>query len=122
MTIRLAIALFVLSCGVASAQGLLQGGLDPDDPLRIAPGALLIHGNYCGPGNNGPGHPPIDALDAACMRHDACTPDDGPPTCDCNARLAFEAHAISMSPRYAPELRSLAGTVEHFVPLIPCEG
>ena len=25
---------------------------------------MLIHGNYCGPGNNAP-RPPIDALDAA---------------------------------------------------------
>ncbi|TXM82955.1 hypothetical protein FV223_28970, partial [Methylobacterium sp. WL116] len=27
--------------------------------------ALLIHGNFCGPGNRGPGHPPVDALDLA---------------------------------------------------------
>ncbi len=32
---------------------------------------FLIYGNYCGPGNRGPAHRPIDALDAACMHHDA---------------------------------------------------
>ncbi|KMO33624.1 hypothetical protein VP06_16045, partial [Methylobacterium aquaticum] len=36
--------------------------------------AMLIHGNYCGPGNNAP-LPPVDDLDAACARHEACTPE-----------------------------------------------
>ena len=102
------------------AQGLLEGGTSADDPLRFTSGALLVHGNYCGPGNNGPDKMPIDALDAACMRHDACTPDDAPPSCDCNARLASEAHAVSISRRQSPELRRMAGAVEAFVPLIPC--
>ena len=70
-------------------------------------GATLIHGNYCGSGNI-PGKPPIDALDLACMSHDACTPSGGVPSCECNIRLRDEAMAVSRDPRQAPELRSLA--------------
>ncbi len=42
-------------------------------PSGLEQPAALFHGNYCGLGNNAP-LPPIDALDAACARHDACTP------------------------------------------------
>lgn len=114
-------AVFALTSTATMAQGLLEGGTSTDDPLRITSGALLFHGNYCGPGNNGPGRPPIDALDAACMRHDACTPDDALPSCDCNARLALESHRVSVNRREPPDLRSLAGAVEAFVPLMPCQ-
>ncbi len=73
--------------------------------------ALLFHGNYCGPGNRGPGVPPADALDLACARHDACTPDFGLPSCACNDRLAAEAGAVSDDPRQPDDLRALAGMV-----------
>ena len=87
-------------------------------PSLAQPGAngvpkLLIHGNYCGPGNNAP-LPPIDALDAACARHDACTPDVGLPSKSCNLRLEREAAAIARDPRQADDLRSLAGFVASF--------
>jgi hypothetical protein len=71
---------------------------------------ILIHGNYCGPGNNAP-LAPIDALDAACARHDACTPDDALPTKACNLRLEREAAAIANDPRQPQDLRSVAGLV-----------
>ncbi|MCJ2126779.1 hypothetical protein [Methylobacterium sp. J-077] len=74
---------------------------------------LLIHGNYCGPGNNAP-LPPIDALDAACARHDACTPDVGLPSKACNLRLEHEAAAIARDPRQSDDVRSLAGFVASF--------
>ena len=72
--------------------------------------AVLIHGNYCGPGNNAPAAP-VDALDAACARHDACTPDGGLATKACNLRLQKEADAISRDPRQSDELRAMAGLV-----------
>lgn len=72
--------------------------------------AFLIHGNYCGPGNNAP-LPPIDALDAACARHDACTPDDLLPTKSCNLRLEREAAEIANDPRQPNDLRSMAGFI-----------
>ncbi|MHC2019816.1 hypothetical protein [Methylobacterium sp. CM6247] len=74
------------------------------------PPTMLIHGNYCGPGNNAP-LPPIDALDAACARHDACTPDGGLPSKACNLRLQREAEVISRSPRQPDDIRSLAGLI-----------
>ena len=58
--------------------------------IDSARGTLLIHGNYCGPGNRSP-RPPIDALDLACMHHDICSPPRGEiPTCACNDRLHRE--------------------------------
>jgi len=74
-----------------------------------APSALF-HGNYCGPGNNAPAAP-IDALDAACARHDTCTPISGLATKACNLRLQREAEAISRDPRQPSDLRALAGFV-----------
>lgn len=72
--------------------------------------SLLFHGNYCGPGNNAP-LPPIDALDAACARHDACTPAARLPSQACNLRLQREADLVSRDPRQPDDLRALAGFV-----------
>lgn len=82
--------------------------------------ALLFHGNYCGPGNRGPGVPPTDALDLACARHDACTPDAGLPTCACNDRLRAEAGAVSDDPRQPDDLRALAGIVSAGAGALAC--
>ncbi|MGU3665779.1 hypothetical protein ACLBX9_16495 [Methylobacterium sp. A49B] len=71
---------------------------------------MLIYGNYCGPGNNAP-EPPIDALDAACARHDSCTPKGAMPSPACNARLEREAAAIARDPRQPPDLRVMADFV-----------
>jgi hypothetical protein len=82
-------------------------GYGGKNPAVATNGATLIHGNYCGAGNR-PGKPPIDALDLACMNHDACSPTGAMPTCECNMRLRDEAFAVSRDPRQTPELRSLA--------------
>jgi hypothetical protein len=74
---------------------------------------FLIHGNYCGPGNNAP-LPPIDALDLACAHHDACTPDVGLPSKACNLRLEREAEAVARDPRQPDDVRSLAVFVASF--------
>jgi hypothetical protein len=95
-------------------------------PLALAPAmagegpALLIHGNYCGPGNNAP-RPPVDALDAACARHDACTPDGGLPSPACNARLEAESAWVARDPRQPKGLRDLAGIVSAGAALIPAQ-
>ena len=70
----------------------------------------LIHGNYCGPGNNAPAAP-VDALDAACARHDACTPDGSLATKACNLRLMHEAEAVARNHRQPDDLRAMAGLV-----------
>jgi hypothetical protein len=103
-TIRVAAPVFLIASWAAAslAQPAANGGPK-----------LLIHGNYCGPGNNAP-LPPIDALDAACARHDACTPDVGLPSKACNLRLAREAAALAHDPRQPEDVRSLAGFVASF--------
>jgi hypothetical protein len=78
-----------------------------DTPDAIKHGELVFHGNYCGLGNR-KGAAPIDALDEACMHHDACTPTGKIQSCACNARLAEEAAAVATDPRQTPELKALA--------------
>jgi hypothetical protein len=81
---------------------------------------LLVHGNYCGPGNNAP-LPPIDALDAACARHDACSPTGGLPSKACNLRLEREASAIARDSRQSPDLRAMAGLISASIAMLPTE-
>lgn len=82
--------------------------------------ALVFHGNYCGLGNNAP-LPPIDALDAACARHDACTPVAGLPPALCNLRLQREADRVSRDPRMPDDLRALAGLIAAGASLLPSD-
>jgi hypothetical protein len=100
-------------CLLASAQaGELEDkrAAAADTPAVVKNGELVFHGNYCGVGNRA-GADPIDALDAACMHHDACTPSGGIQTCACNGRLVEEAGAIVQDPRQSAELKSLATLV-----------
>ena len=90
----------------------------PIAPTDQAP--LLLHGNYCGPGNR-PG-PPVDALDAACMRHDACMPAKGLPSCDCMTRLQHEAEAVAHNPAEPPDVQILASATAAGAALTLCEG
>ena len=82
-------------------------------------GLTLIHGNYCGVGERPGG--PIDALDVACMHHDACTPTGRLPTCDCNARLRDEAALVARDPRQPTELQSLASMVAAAATVMLCK-
>ena len=81
---------------------------------------LLLHGNYCGPGNR-PG-PPVDALDAACMRHDPCMPATGLPSCGCMTRLQNEAEAVAHNPAEPPDVQILASATAAGAALTLCEG
>ena len=101
------------------ATGQTQLGRAGADPF--AGGALLFHGNYCGPGNRGPSMPPTDALDRACMHHDACTPGSELPRCACNARLRYEASLVAADPRQPPDLQALAGALETGANFLPCK-
>ena len=89
-------------------------------PAALGGPKVLIHGNYCGPGNNAP-LPPIDALDAACARHDACTPSRGLPSQACNLRLQRDASMIARDPHQPEDLRALAGLIAATATLIPAE-
>ena len=86
--------------------------------------AFLIHGNFCGPGNRGPGHPPVDALDLACAHHDACTPDRASgrlPHCACNDRLREEAGLVARDPRTPRHVRDTAQFISDGADLLPCD-
>lgn len=74
-------------------------------------GSLLIHGNFCGPGNRGYDKAPVDALDVACLHHDQCTPDLGLPSCACNARLSREAARVAHNRHQPADLRQMAAVV-----------
>ncbi len=124
--LRCCSAALLMSCAVLAtaslhaqerASGARAAG---NNPAVATDGATLIHGNYCGAGNR-PGTPPIDALDLACMNHDACTPTSGIPTCDCNERLRDEAAAVARDPRQAPELQSLASLTAAAAAVMLCK-
>lgn len=94
----------------------------PAEPLPGTGGEFVFHGNYCGPGSRGPGLPPVDALDAACMRHDACSPPlgTGLPSCGCNARLSSEASLVARSPRTPDDVRVAAAFVSEGAKVLAC--
>jgi len=110
MTFRSVAPLLVICSG---APALAQ-------PYGLQQPAALFHGNYCGFGNNAP-LPPLDALDAACARHDACTPVGRLPSRACNARLFWEADRISRDPRQPDDLRALAGFVAAGAAILPVD-
>ena len=87
----------------------------------LTDGSLLIHGNYCGPGNRGYDKTPVDALDAACRHHDLCTPDNGLPSCSCNARLSREAARVARNRRQSADLRQLAAIVASAATIPICQ-
>jgi hypothetical protein len=100
---------------------LLATGLGTPAPAQtsgLQQPAALIHGNYCGLGNNAP-WPPVDALDAACARHDACTPAGGLPARVCNLRLQWETDRIAHDPRQPDDIRALAGFIAVGAALLP---
>jgi hypothetical protein len=90
------------------------------DSHHIDPGGLLFHGNYCGLGGR-PGTRPVDALDAACMRHDACGRFNDLPSCACNARLQYEAAAIARNPAQPPDIQFLASFTAAGAGLLLCQ-
>jgi hypothetical protein len=130
---RSCVALVLCSGAIAAAPTLAQetaAGVAAGSPkqpsdsrFNLDPrtnGANLVHGNYCGLGNR-PGKSPIDALDVACMHHDACTPDSGIPDCDCNIRLLEEATAVARDPRQPAELQVMAQMIASAARVMVCK-
>ncbi|MBK5931723.1 hypothetical protein [Halochromatium salexigens] len=86
-----------------SRSALLAGAL-----LLLAAGnaaafkCMPLYGNWCG--INHPSHgwpPPVDAFDAACMRHDLCTAQPGPDT-GCDIAFVSQLHGIAAQVGYLP--------------------
>jgi hypothetical protein len=90
------------------------------DGRHVDHGGLLFHGNYCGPGSR-PGTRPVDALDAACMHHDACGRSERLPSCACNARLQYEAAAVAHNPAQPPDIQFLASVTAAGAALLMCQ-
>ena len=81
---------------------------------------ILIHGNYCGPGNRAP-LSPVDALDRACMHHDECSPPRGKiASCACNDRLNREAALIADDPGEPEAVRDTAEFIAGTALALPC--
>ncbi|MDB5505052.1 MAG: hypothetical protein JWR89_4954 [Tardiphaga sp.] len=110
---RFCAALLLCAASLAFVAGAQAGDSDDkvaaaaDTPAPVKNGELVFHGNYCGVGNRA-GADPIDALDAACMHHDACTPSGKVQSCACNAKLVEETGAIMQDPTQSSELKALA--------------
>lgn len=119
LTRGLGTALLLMGATVCDAPAQTPGQPGAPDLMH---GALLFHGNYCGAGNRGPHAPPVDALDRACMHHDACTPSlPALPSCACNARLRVEAGLVARNPRQPEDLRTTAQSVSDGATLLPCQ-
>jgi hypothetical protein len=52
----------------------------------IPAAGIDFYGNWCGPGNSGPGTP-VDAVDEVCCRHDQCYSSRGSLDCSCDRDL-----------------------------------
>jgi hypothetical protein len=68
-------------------------------PMKCMP----IYGNWCGSGHprSGDFPPPVDAFDAACMRHDLCS--DGPgPNGLCDVNFVHELRGLANQYGYLP--------------------
>ncbi len=85
-------------------------------PLPAIAGDLIahFHGRYCGTEAMDPTFRtrPIDALDAACMRHDRCYRNHPGDTGGCDAGLARAASRLENSPRLNEDVRRKAGVLD----------
>lgn len=85
-------------------------------PAQAQGPALPLHGNYCGIGHS-TGLPPIDALDAACMRHDICAAQRG--TLDCGCDIGF-MNELRAQPWPDPVLADKARAIYDSIGMTPC--
>ena len=104
-----------LNTGDNRATEKLPGGSVAD----AVSGRDLYHGNYCGYGNRGYDKPPLDELDAACMRHDVCF-DQTNRSCSCNAALKVDAFKVSEMRSASRELRTRAASVIESIAAMKC--
>ena len=92
---------------------------------RETAGAMGIYGNWCGldhPTDVAANPLPIDALDAACRRHDLCYTQRGFLSCECDAEFTQELRGeIANSTYTGLQLATARATHAHFA-ASPCVG
>ncbi len=102
---------------IFAAVGILMMLAGPAPANQFA----LIHGNYCGFGQkSGPDDaekPPVDALDAICMRHDQCYDARGNNDCGCDLALMREVSGLNWAKGRSIRL---ARAVFYGIALLPC--
>ena len=109
------------------ANDLNPSGQTQETPLprsnlaNVIAGKELFHGNYCGAGQRGSDLPPVDALDAACQRHDACYDAAGHRSCACDGVLRREAAAVSERPTVSLQVRQRALSVAEAADAMSCQ-
>jgi len=77
-----------------------------------------VYGNYCGPQHGGTGEP-IDAVDAACKRHDECYGELGYFDCRCDAQLLEELPA-AIAQTGSAQGKLCGGAIYTWFSLQPC--
>ncbi len=100
--------LWVAGTGLVAAQSNLQ---------IFAP----VYGNWCGP--NHPvdmsrAGPPVDVLDAACMRHDYCVAAQGEYDCGCDISFLQELRGTRWQ---NPMIQRNARAIYDAIALVPCD-
>jgi len=80
-----------------------------------------VYGNWCGP--NHPvdmsrAGPPVDVLDAACMRHDYCVATRGEYDCGCDISFLQELRATRWQ---NPMIQRNARAIYDAMALVPCD-
>lgn len=82
--------------------------------------SMPVYGNWCGldhPATLAFSEPPVDALDAACMRHDYCTAARSRFDCGCDLALMGE---LRNTPWPNPTIQAQARGVHDAIAVIPC--
>ena len=80
---------------------------------------LDFYGNWCVPGQSGPGAP-IDPIDQACCRHDICFCERGYDRCGCNRDLIEGLSEGIVDSRSSAEGRAWAAGIIGGLLLAPC--
>jgi len=82
--------------------------------------SMPVYGNWCGldhPVNPAFSAPPVDPLDAACMRHDYCTAAQGRFNCGCDLSLMYELRNTAWP---TPSMQANARGIHDAIAVIPC--
>ncbi len=110
MRFRQAIATLVLA--------MLPAASAPAQPAF--PVSVPVYGNWCGlayPANPRTAPPPLDPLDAACMRHDYCVAVSGTGNCGCDIAFMTE---LRTSRWPDPFIRRNARAIYDAIAVLPC--